>query len=202
MPPPEARMRHRSSKYVSTARPSLEVRSVMALHWSWKEVRRRIVPAGAGVCKIARMSLPVPLVRAVALPIPLLSIRFQLRPFARHSCAWGTAGGPRRRFRTAIGWESLACYISGTCQAAWPSVSVPQRSAAGTPCAPGSCSWPVRTPGVLPSRFLGPWPWWQEVSSRHLWVSAWEVSSWRVWSAWFLRVACRVSGSCAGVKFF
>ena len=111
MPPPEARMRHRSSKYVSTARPSLEVRSVMALHWSWKEVRRRIVPAGAGVCKIARMSLPVPLVRAVALPIPLLSIRFQLR------CIAGTAGGPRRIA------GSLACYSSGTCQAAWPSVS-------------------------------------------------------------------------------
>ena len=160
MPPPEARMRHRSSKYVSTARPSLEVRSVMALHWSWKEVRRRIVPAGAGVCKIARMSLPVPLVRAVALPIPLLSIRFQLRPFARHSCARGTAGGPRRRFRTAIGWESLACYSSGTCQAAWPSVSVSQRSAAGIPCAPGSCSWPVRvsdTPRVVPRGPLGRW---------------------------------------------
>ena len=150
MPPPEARMRHRSSKYVSTARPSLEVRSVMALHWSWKEVRRRIVPAGAGVCKIARMSLPVILVRAVALPIPLLSIRLQLRPFARHGCARGTAGGSGRRWGIAFGRESPACYISSTCQAAWPSVSVPQRSAAGTPCAPGSCSWPVRTP---PARF-------------------------------------------------
>ena len=121
---------------------------------------------------------------------------------ARHSCARGTAGGPLRRSCTAIRRESPACCISGTCQAAWPSVSVPQRSAAGTPCAPGSCSWRVRTPGALPPRFLGPWPWWQEVSSRHLWASAWEVSSWCVWSAWFLRVACRVSGRCAGVKFF
>ena len=56
-------------------------------------------------------------------------------------------------------------------------------------------------PPVLPA-LRGPWPWWQEVSSRHLWVSAWEVSSWRVWSAWFLRVVCRVSGRCAGIKCF
>ena len=117
-------------------------------------------------------------------------------------CACGTAGGPRRRSCTAIRRELPACYISGICQAAWPSVSVPQRSAAGTPCAPEFCSWRVRTLGALPSRFLGPWTWWQEVSSRHLWASAWDVSSWRVWSAWFLRVACRVSGRCAGVKFF
>ena len=50
---------------------------------------------------------------------------------ARHSCARGTAGGPLRRWGTAFGGESPACYSSGTCQAAWPSVSVPQRSAAG-----------------------------------------------------------------------
>ena len=122
--------------------------------------------------------------------IPCSLLLVGLWPSVWPRCACETAGWPRRRSCSAIGRESPACYSSGTCQAAWPSVSVPQRGAAGTPCAPGSCSWPVRTPCAFPPRFLGPWPWWR------------EVSSWRVWSAWFLRVACRVSRRCAGVKFF
>ena len=59
MPPPEARIRRKSSKYASTARTSLEVLSAMALRLFWNWECGGIVPAGADVCKIARMSLPV-----------------------------------------------------------------------------------------------------------------------------------------------
>ena len=85
---------------------------------------------------------------ATLLRCPLL-LTLWPEPSAWRSCACGTAGGPRRRWGTAIGRESPACYISGTCQAAWPSVSVPQRSAAGTPCPLDSWSGPVRTPSGL-----------------------------------------------------
>ena len=67
---------------------------------------------------------------------------------ARHSCACGTAGRPRRRWGIAFGQGWQTCCSSGTCRVPWPSVSVPGQVAAGTPWAPGSCSLSGRTHGV------------------------------------------------------
>ena len=78
-------------------------------------------------------------------------------PSAWRRCACGTAGGPRRRFRTVIGRESPACCSSCTCRVPWLSEGVSVHRAAGTLCALDSCSGPVRTPsGLGVCRQLGP----------------------------------------------
>ena len=95
------------------------------------------------------MSRSLPCDRLTGLLCPSLPlVPLWLRPSAWRRCACGTAGGPQR-MRGSVsdaGWRARCS--SGTCRVPWPSAAVPGQGAGCTPCAPGSCSWPVRTPGV------------------------------------------------------
>ena len=79
---------------------------------------------------------------------PTLLRRVPLWPqlSAWRRCACGTAGGPRRRSRTAIGQGWQACCSSGIGRALRPSAAVRGQGAAGTPCALDSCSGLIRAP--------------------------------------------------------